>query len=248
MNPAPKAGGRRGVYSATAAAGVLFVAGVLVIIIGLGPATTPSHSGERATAAEPAKVDRPKQPARSKQPDRPKQPARSEPRRTTGENSGKNSGKRGDFGSVLSRSAPVALTIPRIGVAADKIVNLGLAEDGTIEVPKDHAAPGWFGPGPAPGQFGPAVLAGHVDSLTGPAVFYRLSELRAGDRVKVTREDGSVATFVINRVATYDKDEFPTRAVYGTTSRAALRLITCSGEFDDENGYHSNTVAFAHLV
>jgi hypothetical protein len=157
--------------------------------------------------------------------------------------------ERVDLGPVLVGSPPIALDIPRIGVHSKNIVDLGLAKDGSIEVPRDYSAPGWFTPGPSPGQFGPAVIAGHVDSKTGPAVFYRLGELRRGDRVMVTREDGSVASFVIDRVKQYEKDRFPTRAVYGnSTNRAELRLITCGGQYDKQVGYLSNIVAFAHLT
>ena len=154
-----------------------------------------------------------------------------------------------DLGPVLTGSPPVALDIPRIDVHSRNIVDLGLAKDGSIEVPRDYSAPGWFTPGPSPGQFGPAVIAGHVDSKKGPAVFYRLGELRRGDRVRVTREDGSVASFVIDRVKQYEKDRFPTRAVYGnSTNRAELRLITCGGQYDKKAGYLSNIVVFAHLT
>jgi hypothetical protein len=67
--------------------------------------------------------------------------------------------------------------------------------------------------------------------------------------VTVDRQDGSTASFVVDRVKQYDQDRFPTRAVYGnTTDRAELRLITCSGEFDEDDGYQSNTVVFAHLL
>jgi sortase (surface protein transpeptidase) len=44
---------------------------------------------------------------------------------------------------------------------------------------------GWFTGGPMPGQLGPAVIAGHVDSRTGPAVFHRLRDLRPGDQIRV---------------------------------------------------------------
>ncbi len=154
-----------------------------------------------------------------------------------------------DFGPILPASAPVALDIPDIGVHSTNIVDLGLAADGAIEVPEDPSAPGWFYPGPSPGQFGPAVIAGHVDSDRGPAVFYRLGELDPGDRVHVTRADGTVGTFLIDRVEAFAKAEFPTHEVYGdTTNRAELRLITCGGNYDDDAGYLGNVVAFAHLV
>lgn len=153
-----------------------------------------------------------------------------------------------DFATFLPGSEPVSLSIPVIDVDAEKVVGLGLAPDGSIEVPEDPATPGWFTPGPSPGQLGPSIIAGHVDSRTGPAVFYRLGELAPGDRMTVNREDGSVVTFEVHAVASFDKDDFPTRRIYGSTDRAELRLITCSGEYDEDTGYHGNTVAFAHLV
>ena len=67
-----------------------------------------------------------------------------------------------------------------------------------MEVPGDFDLAGWFAGGPAPGQPGPAVIAGHVDSRTGPAVFYRLRELRTGDRIEVTRADGTRLRFLVD--------------------------------------------------
>jgi sortase (surface protein transpeptidase) len=144
----------------------------------------------------------------------------------------------------------VRLDIPSIGVHTSTFVDLGRAADGSIEVPTSFAAVGFYTPGPTPGQFGPAVIAGHVDSHQGPAVFYRLGALRAGARVSVGRQDGSTATFVVDKVASYPKARFPTTEVYGnTTSRAELRLITCGGSFDDRSGHYvDNVIAFAHLV
>ena len=118
---------------------------------------------------------------------------------------------------VLSRSRPVTLTIASIGVDHSPLVELGKEPDGALEVPSDPDRAGWFEPGPAPGQFGPAVLAGHVDSKVGPAVFYRLHALAPGAVVDVARADGRVARFAVDRVERYAKDHFPTRAVYGDT-------------------------------
>ena len=155
-----------------------------------------------------------------------------------------------DLGPIMRGSAPVRLDIPSIGVHTSTFVDLGRAADGSIEVPTGFAAVGFYTPGPTPGQFGPAVIAGHVDSHQGPAVFYRLGALRAGARISVGRKDGSTATFVVDKVASYPKARFPTSEVYGnTTSRAELRLITCGGSFDDRSGHYvDNVIAFAHLV
>ncbi len=99
-----------------------------------------------------------------------------------------------------------------------------------------------------PGQLGPAVLAAHVASRQGPGVFYRLGAVKAGDRVTVTRADGSKITFVVDKVASYPKDQFPTEAVYrGDFRQSELRLVTCGGTFDKVKHYLDNVVVFAHL-
>ena len=88
----------------------------------------------------------------------------------------------GGFHSVRTYdqpALPVRLQIPAIGVSTP-LVKLGRLPDGSLEVPKDWDTAGWYDGGPRPGQPGPAVILGHVDSKTGPAVFYRLRALRPG--------------------------------------------------------------------
>jgi Sortase domain len=145
-------------------------------------------------------------------------------------------------------SPPVRLTIPAIGVATP-LVRLGRERDGSMQVPTDFARAGWFAEGPTPGQVGPAVIAGHVDSKTGPAVFYRLRELRAGDTVQVERADGARLRFVIEQTRSFPKASFPTAEVFGPAPWAALRLVTCGGTFDRARGsYRDNLVVFARLA
>ncbi len=162
--------------------------------------------------------------------------------------SGTGSGEAAGSGPV---ARPVAVDVPAIGVTSD-LLRLGLNPDGTVEVPPlgpDDQA-GWYGNGPAPGAVGPAVLLGHVDSAEhGPGVFYDLGALEPGDEVTVTREDGTVAVFAVDRVERHPKDDFPTIDVYGDTDDAQLRLITCGGAFDPGAGsYEDNVIAFATLV
>jgi sortase (surface protein transpeptidase) len=142
---------------------------------------------------------------------------------------------------------PVRIEIPSIGVASP-LDRLGRARDRTVEVPSRWEVAGWYAPGTRPGDPGSAVILGHVDSKRGPAVFFRLRELRRGDVIAITRADGSSLRFAVDRTEQYDKRRFPTDAVYYPTLTPELRLVTCGGEFDATAGhYRSNVIVFAKL-
>lgn len=148
----------------------------------------------------------------------------------------------------MSAAAPVGLRIPAIGVDSE-LVDLGLQADGTLEVPPSGFPAGWYTGAPTPGELGPAIIAGHVDWSGQPGVFFELRELAPGDEIIVARQDGSTARFRVTRVERFDKDDFPTDAVYGDLDHAGLRLITCGGSFDDQaRSYRDNLVVFAELV
>jgi sortase (surface protein transpeptidase) len=143
---------------------------------------------------------------------------------------------------------PLSLVIPAIGVRT-RLIHLGLTRAGTLQVPPTAAVAGWYAGSPRPGEPGGAVIAGHIDSLQGPGVFYRLRILHRGQRVYVRRADGTLAVFRVTRVRSYPKASFPTNAVYGPTPDAQLRLITCGGTFDPATGHYlSNTIVYATLV
>ena len=148
----------------------------------------------------------------------------------------------------LSRSRPVRLQVPSIG-ADSPLLDLGLQADGTLAVPPDAASVGWFTGGPTPGELGPAVIVGHVDWAGEPGIFYNLRNLQPDDDIIVTRDDGSVANFVVRSTEQFPKAEFPTGAVYGNIDHAGLRLITCGGSFDTSaRSYRDNIVVFADMV
>lgn len=151
---------------------------------------------------------------------------------------------------AAERSAvPVGLQIPAIGLAEPSVVDLGIDGAGRLEAPEDFARVGWFTDGPLPGAVGPAVMVGHVDSRAGPAVFYRLRELEAGDEIVVPRSDGGRSRFAVDRIEQYPKDSFPALQVYGATPGPELRLITCGGTFDRSvRHYVDNIVVYASAV
>ncbi len=140
---------------------------------------------------------------------------------------------------------PVLLTIPLIGVST-QLVTLGMTSSGALQVPSSTSVAGWYMGSAKPGAIGSAIIEGHVNSVSGPGVFFRLSELRAGDVVYVKRSDGTLVEFRVTSVQMYLKDRFPTEAVYRPTPDAELRLITCGGAFDSATGHYlSNTVVYA---
>ncbi|MEU6180246.1 class F sortase [Streptomyces coeruleorubidus] len=153
-------------------------------------------------------------------------------------------------GPHLPRSRPVRLHIPKISVNAP-FIDLAIGRSGQLEPPPadDTNLVGWYAKGASPGETGTAIIAGHVDTATSPAVFAGLSALKKGDRFHVARADGSRATFVVDGAESFDKDDFPSERVYGDTPDAQVRLITCAGAYDRQaRDYTENLVVFAHLV
>ncbi|WP_327033549.1 class F sortase [Micromonospora ureilytica] len=149
-----------------------------------------------------------------------------------------------------SPAQPADLSIPSIGVRST-LVDLARQADGALPAPADYQVAGWYAGGPMPGEQGgpPAVIVGHVDSDTGPAVFYRLRDLAVGSEVQVRDIAGSLLTFRVYRIEEYPKNAFPAGAVYAASDRAELRLITCTGTFDRRAGsYRDNLVAYAALT
>ncbi|MDQ3608019.1 MAG: class F sortase [Actinomycetota bacterium] len=179
---------------------------------------------------------------------------REEPSRPGGDQDGADGDQRPARGEPRTRLASeqtaegeglFRIRIAAIGVEAP-VIRLGLTDDERLEVPARTDQAGWWSGGEFPGHKGPAVIVGHVDSSTGPAVFFGLRELEPGDVVEVTPRGRRTVRFVVDRLEDVPKDGFPTRAVYGPTPGSTLRLVTCSGTFDESSGhYRDNLVVFA---
>ncbi|MGW1669335.1 class F sortase [Streptomyces sp. NPDC002324] len=148
----------------------------------------------------------------------------------------------------LGRSVPVRLLIPGIGVDTP-VIRLGLAPDGTVEVPPitAHDRAGWYEHSPTPGQTGPSVILGHVTvGGYGDGVFRRLARLRRGERIEARLENGTAPEFTVDSVTTVAKADFPAEDVYGNVDRPALRLVTCGGPRTGDE-YRDNVIVFATL-
>lgn len=163
-------------------------------------------------------------------------PSASDPTRPSGD----------PFATVAAAAAgpPTRVRISAIDLDTT-LETLRIGRDGALQPPKSFSRAGWYADGTAPGDTGPAVIAGHVDSKFGPAIFYRLRELTVGDRIDVTR-GGTIVRFTVTGTAWYPKTEFPASQVYGPTPDRQLRLITCGGVFDHSlRSYKDNLVVYA---
>lgn len=144
-------------------------------------------------------------------------------------------------------SPPVRIVIPSSGVNAP-VIPEGLDQQHALEIPPLSAPnlAGWYEASAKPGQLGPAVIAGHVDSTTGPSVFFNLRYLVPGDTIFVVAADRHTVRFTVTWVEEASKTTFPTQAVYGYVPYPALRLVTCGGPFDSATGhYQDNIIVYA---
>ncbi|MEU5308272.1 class F sortase [Streptomyces sp. NPDC021562] len=152
----------------------------------------------------------------------------------------------------LGPAVPERIDIPDLGVQAP-VVARGLDRDGGVDPPPfdQPGVVGWYRSGTGPGAAGTAVLVGHVDTRTRPAVFYKISALRPGETIRVVRSDDTVAEFTVEDTRVLPRDHFDAQQAYGPREpgRAELRLITCGGAFDRTTGsYTANVVVSAYLT
>lgn len=207
-------------------------------VIDLPPLTT--------RTARPVATPATEAPAQSRQPaPRPSKPGTARP--TAPATPKAHTAKGGSL--VLPPSPAKQLSIPAIMIESP-VMGLGLDSKGQLSAPpvNNPRLVGWYRDGPAPGEKGTALVVGHRDTTTGPAIFLNLNALDPGDKVNVVRADRRTAVFTVDKVRTYKKEEFPDAEVYGHTGRPELRLLTCGGSFDKKKGYAANVVVFAHLT
>ncbi|WP_236653252.1 class F sortase [Streptacidiphilus melanogenes] len=170
---------------------------------------------------------------------------------TTGRPGGSSAPAGSPAAAPLAASTPERLDIPAIGVDTS-LMRLGLAADGTVQVPPiaANAPAGWYDGSVTPGERGSSVILGHVTvGRYGDGVFLRLGHLAAGDRVEVSRADGTTADFTVTSAHRYTKSSFPDQQVYGPNPQPVLRLVTCAGAPNAAtHSYPDNLVVTAVLT
>ncbi|WP_409294685.1 sortase domain-bontaining protein [Peribacillus sp. SCS-26] len=142
---------------------------------------------------------------------------------------------------------PSRIIIPSIKVDA-KIERVGLLGNNQPDVPKDDRNAAWFEPGTKPGRIGSAVIDGHVDNKSGPAVFFRLKELKPGAEIILLDKKSKKMVFSVERKKSYPYNEAPIKEIFGTRDKARLNLITCTGLYDrSTNNHEKRLVVYSKL-
>ncbi len=137
---------------------------------------------------------------------------------------------------------PARISIPAISVDAP-IISTGLNEQKQMVVPDNGYEVAWFEPGRSPGAQGNAVLAGHVDDYTGPAVFFDLKELQPGDEIEITGLSGEILVFEVEKIESYPADDAPIREIFGPSNDKRLNVLTCTGLYNHETQDHEERLA-----
>lgn len=148
---------------------------------------------------------------------------------------------------VAAPSAPVRVQVPSLHISSS-LESLGLLPDGTMKPPTKWGQAGWYSAGTHPGAVGPAVIAGHVDSRDGPGIFLNLDQIKVGARIVVTTKTRQTFRFTVTDIKQYPKNKFPIAVVYGPTPVATLRLITCTGTFNQATHHYRDNLVVTSVL
>ncbi len=144
---------------------------------------------------------------------------------------------------------PQRVIIPKLQIDT-AVEQVGLDNEGKMDVPENADNVGWYKLGYKPGEKGSAVMAGHNDKVTGaPAVFYKLSLLQIGDKIEVIDDKGKKYLFQVSQTQAFPYSDYPLQKVFGPNDNNMLNLITCNGVWDASTKNYSNRLTvFAKLV
>ncbi|MFF2091177.1 class F sortase [Paenibacillus sp. NPDC058174] len=149
--------------------------------------------------------------------------------------------------TALTGIVPVELFIPAIQLQA-QIEPVSVLENGQMDIPQSTDKVGFLSTGTLPGALGNAVMDGHVDSYTGPAVFFKLKRLKPGDEVLIRNKSGRVLQFNVESVETFKTADAPVQKIFGPADGAHLNLITCTGKYSRSKKEHeARLVVFTKL-
>jgi LPXTG-site transpeptidase (sortase) family protein len=140
--------------------------------------------------------------------------------------------------SPVPASEVERLVIPAINVDAPVITKV-VSDDRQMADPDGPQSVVWYdfsaipGLGGSPGAGGNSVIAGHFDYHDfGPAVFWNLDKLKAGDEIAVRLRDGSEYRYRTMSNHVVDAAAAPWASIVASTRQESVTLITCAGDFN----------------
>lgn len=144
---------------------------------------------------------------------------------------------------------PTKVRIPALDVDTT-VVRVGLDKHQNMEIPEDIRIVGWYDLGVPPGaDTGSAVLVAHRDGrVQGRGVFYSVGSLKPGNKIEVTRSDGSSLKYEVVATELINKKGFTKAApeLFAVDGPHRLTLISCGGYYDGDNGgYQANVIVTA---
>lgn len=151
----------------------------------------------------------------------------------------------------IPEGLPVRLKIPAIGV--DSVIEDALiTPDGRMDVPSGTKNVAWFALGPNPGETGSAVIGGHYgfyQGNTGPTVFYKLDQLKVGEKIYIVDDKGDTLAFQVRAIKLFDRNADATTVFTSSDSLAHLNLITCEGIWNKiDDNYPQRRVIFTDAI
>ncbi|WP_158282128.1 class F sortase [Salipaludibacillus keqinensis] len=150
--------------------------------------------------------------------------------------------------SIQSGFIPTAIHIPSLDISTS-VLPSGISNEGEFEVPSTGDTTVWFTNSFKPGANGNAVIAGHVDDFTGPAIFFTLKHASIGDLVIVEGEKNESFTFQVVSIESYPRRSAPIQQIFGYSSKPKLNLITCHGAYNRNKRTHEERlVIYTELV
>jgi len=156
-----------------------------------------------------------------------------------------------EAGPAPSDAAIASLVIPRFGIDAPVQVK-GVDARNVMQPPDGPRNVAWYDFSSKPGRPGNAVFSGHVDYVSyGPAVFWHLTDLVAGDVVEVHLQDGTVYSYAVETLQSVPAEptEDQLRDIVGPSTSDVITLITCGGTFNPAtHQYDHRTVVRAKRV
>lgn len=139
---------------------------------------------------------------------------------------------------------PRYIFIPKISVKA-MVKPTWQTKDGAIGTPTNIYDTSWYVHSAKPGQPGATFIDGHVSSSTSPGVFYKLKDLRPGDKIQVEKGDGAMVTYRVVKKVFYEYDSVNMKQALAPVNpnKAGLTLMTCAGDVIPHTTTFSQRVA-----